>query len=121
MHAGYVGLPDFDLSIAAALVGFETFSPQLLMVLSIQYLCNTFHIHGCLRDNAMSARERTGMELCLALPALVDCARTLAIVICAALHRRHLMIWAVFAPKLAIEALSSLAAQLAIVLASFWI
>ena len=77
-------------------VGLETLGPQLLGVLLLPA------VQSCLPVGT----DGTQLRLPFWAAGLPASARALTAMLCAALHRRHLMIWAVFAPKLLFEAAS---------------
>ena len=109
--AGYIGLQEFHLGLSPALVALDTFSSQLLMVLFINFLR---HAVGPEHEGA---QHYASTPVSLSLPAHSHAARTFTSVACAALQRRHLMIWAVFAPKFILETSFSLVTQTLMLLA----
>ena len=113
-HAGYVAFKDFNLPIAAGLVALDTFAPHILQAAS---LCTIL-------SNSKSIITPSHGPSChnlfwVLMVSFSHNLRAFATVLCASMHRRHLLIWAVFAPKFVFEMCFSLVAHLAIIGASW--
>ena len=88
-NAGFAGLSDFSLVHSVALVALETFAP---IVLSLALLARL----------GRQAPPSMTKQILQTMSFAHQC-RALMAVLCVALHRRHLLIWAVFAPKFLFE------------------
>ena len=88
------------MGVSGAAVALETYGAQLLSLLLLPAVQCSLQL---------SERGWFLAAWCAGLPAA---ARMLTSMLCAALHRRHLMIWAVFAPKLLFEASASVLVSL---------
>lgn len=110
--AGFVGFDEFHLLRSAALLVIHTFGAMVLVALALPItLC-------VLQQTAEAAREPCngrqhapelppvgpGWERALLAFLLVRSSTTFAAMLSAAVQRRHLYAWALFAPKFAFEA-----------------
>ena len=94
LEAGFVGLPYFNYYYAGAMLALNTFGPDLLVLLAL-YLA----LASKQEEEAQEARMTVAGAICLYRQAIVLVSSLTALVL-----RRHLMVWAIFAPKLAFEA-----------------
>ncbi|KAG2928100.1 hypothetical protein PC129_g1824 [Phytophthora cactorum] len=85
--AGFVGFDTFNFYTAGALLGLNTFGCFALAVLALPWLNLT-----------QQQPQSTGTSLLLAFSAYFSL-NTLVSTLFVALQRRHLMVWAIFAPK----------------------
>lgn len=95
-----MGLDDFRLVRSAVLVGTETFAGWTLATLALPLLLRQQPVHR--RPRPETRLDPLGTAL-LALGA-VRSATALAAMLSAAVQRRHLYVWALFAPRFAFEA-----------------
>ncbi len=95
--AGFVGYEDFGLLRSGALVAVDAFGGMALVVLDMAAA-------GSLLDSGgKKARNRKVVGPVLLLAAAARAAATAAATLSAAVQRRHLYAWALFAPKFAFE------------------
>ncbi|KAG3118293.1 hypothetical protein PI125_g3015 [Phytophthora idaei] len=85
--AGFVGFDTFNFYTAGALLGLNTFGCFALAVLALPWL-----------NLKQQQPQSTGTSLLLAFSAYFSL-NTLVSTLFVALQRRHLMVWAIFAPK----------------------
>ncbi|ETP43821.1 hypothetical protein F442_09512 [Phytophthora nicotianae P10297] len=85
--AGFVGFDTFNFYIAGALLGLNTFGCFALAVLALPWLNWRQH-----------QPQSSGVNTLLAFPAYFSL-NALVSTLFVALQRRHLMVWAIFAPK----------------------
>lgn len=96
---GYLGVSDFHLVASTTLVALNTFAPYIIMAVSLPILCS--YLSCGQQPSHRQYRQTT--QLCAMLLPFPGTLRCLAATLCSSLHCRHLMIWAVFAPKFAFE------------------
>lgn len=91
---------------SAVLVFYNTFGTQIMMLISLPLLL----LHGGKQlswpSPAVSSAAKVSTRLLILLYLLWLVIAALCAAICAAVHRRHLMVWAIFAPKFCFEAVS---------------
>ena len=92
LEAGFVGLPYFHFYWAGAMLALNTFGPDLLALLALYTAVESAGGAGADRRTAAGA-----VSLYRQVLVFVSCLTALVL-------RRHLMVWALFAPKLAFEA-----------------
>jgi phosphatidylinositol glycan class O len=86
--SGFVGLETAHLFFTGVLVGACTFAPKILYSISLPWITNT----------------KTSRSVILYI--LLHAATTFVDMICVTIHRRHLMVWAIFAPKFIYDLIS---------------
>lgn len=103
--AAFVGVDDFDFFVGGALLALNTFGTELLALLLSGHYAATAAGAGAAAEeegegSAAWTRVASAMGGLLGLSAL----RTLLTTLCVLLQRRHLMVWAIFAPKFIFDA-----------------
>lgn len=88
--AAFVGFDDFQFEAGGLLLALNTFGTELLGLLCLPWLL----------------RPAPPSHAAWALHVLMACSglRTLLTAVCVTVQRRHLMVWAIFAPKLIFDA-----------------
>ena len=91
-NAGFVGLEEFNWYASGGLLALNTFGPHIVMTCAAQ---TSFHtdVHG------QRSRRRVSCLTYLLLRSVNAWVATCS----AAIQRRHLMVWALFAPKFVFE------------------
>jgi hypothetical protein len=112
--AGFVGLQTFHFAYAGLCLMLNTAGPELLAVLLLFVAGQTFDAAATTAANAAAANattattaavpSATNTRLCLWIGVTHRIALIFSAAAAAAMHRRHLFVWAIFAPKLAFEA-----------------
>jgi len=114
--AAYTGFEKFHFYIMGFLLGFETWSSEIMLAASIPIFARAISTHR-------ESTEATSTRLALKISLFRAIAVTFS-TLCAALHRRHLMVWAIFAPKFVFESIGSSVADACALLSialNFWI
>ena len=99
---------------SALLVLYNTFGTQLMMLLSLPLLL------GPRRPGSAAAGGPAPTRLLLLLYMTWQAVGTACATACAAVHRRHLMVWAIFAPKFCFETVVLLISCVALLLLALW-
>ncbi|CAH0479237.1 unnamed protein product [Peronospora belbahrii] len=99
--AGFIGFDVFNFYVAGALLGLNTFGCFALAILTLPWLSLKRHTDGATVVLAFSAY--------FSLNALVS-------MVFVALQRRHLMVWAIFAPKFIFDGVVLLVAEFLLIL-----
>lgn len=97
--AGFVGFDDFNYYIAGALLGLNTFGNYALALLALPWLVGSSG-----EANTVLGRWRVALLGVVGYFALTAAVSTAFV----ALQRRHLMVWAIFAPKFLFDAVALL-------------
>ena len=90
-HAGFVGMEEFEWYVSGALLSLNTFGPHMVMTIAAQA--------GFTNPTSCEARRRTTCLTYMLVRGLNAWVATCS----AAIQRRHLMVWALFAPKFLFE------------------
>ena len=93
--AAFVGFEEFDFMVGGALLFLNTFGTELFTVLLLAH-----NVLSSSSSSSSSASLRKAFATLLHLSAF----KTLLTTLCVLLQRRHLMVWAIFAPKFIFDA-----------------
>lgn len=124
--AGFVGFDSFQFYWAGALLGFNTFGSYLLWLLFLPLMLVQLRPHTEVgkekgRNPAPRARffvEHSRWWRAVFTVVLYFALNTIVSTVFVALQRRHLMVWAIFAPKFLFDAIALLILELFLVLVS---
>ena len=107
--AAFVGFDEFSFGIGGMLLFLNTFGTELLVVLMVGHEILSSSASSSLPSSSSSVASSSSLALSSSFPSSLppslatllhlSAFRTLLTTLCVLLHRRHLMVWAVFAPK----------------------
>ena len=104
--SAFTGFREFRFYVMGFLLGFETWSGDVLLAAAVP-LFAAFTA----RKNTLEEFKRVASRLSLKI-AFFRAVAVASATLCAALHRRHLMVWAIFAPKFVFDAVGSSVADI---------
>ena len=116
--AGFVGFHEFDLYRSAAMMALETFGGMVLVILALPQALQLV----CPRQASGSSPGWSSVMLQNALLGFagVRAASACAAMLSAAIQKRHLYVWALFAPRFVFEACFLLVSDVVLVLLAGW-
>lgn len=98
LTSGFIGLESFNFVYSGILLAINTFGCDVLVLMALCVSSLRWHREGV---TVKGATMRVGSFL-MRVALVYRIALVLFSCTAAALHRRHLMVWAVFAPKVGI-------------------
>ena len=104
--SAFTGFREFRFYVMGFLLGFETWSGDVLLAASVPLFAAL-----TARKHTLEGFERVTLRVSLKI-AFFRAVAVASATLCAALHRRHLMVWAIFAPKFVFDAIGSSVADI---------
>jgi GPI ethanolamine phosphate transferase membrane region len=95
----FIGFDDFDAAVGGSLLFVNTFGLEILGILALPLAAASISSSSRVSSSSSSSIEETVLAF-----AGLSAARTLLSTVNAVVQRRHLMLWAVFAPKFVFDA-----------------
>lgn len=128
-NAAFVGFKEFEFYTSGALLALNTFGVHVLMTLALPFLPPVArHFSEVGTRLRVEKNDETGpqsdpakgsdFKLCVVVYGLLRTLNAVASVISVAIQRRHLLVWAVFAPKFVFEVCFLLVTDVGLVLCS---
>ena len=104
--AAFTGFKTFHFYVMGALLACETWSADILLAACAPMISAILYRGDKTQSTPSSVVVRVAQKITLVRTVPVLCS-----VLCAAAHRRHLMVWAIFAPKFVYDAIGSTVAD----------
>ncbi|XP_038976417.1 GPI ethanolamine phosphate transferase 3-like [Phoenix dactylifera] len=117
--AAFIGFDHFNIIRQGILLAIDTFGvSHIVPILSLPFLV-TLHPQNS-EENKAKGIIFVKLTQVFLIYGLITSVTTMFAIICVTIHRRHLMVWGLFAPKYVFEAMGLLLTDVVICLASLY-